>query len=203
MKYIGNIVTKNKVDVSEFFLVTDDITNIDNTNPTLIVGWNLVKEYYPNQDILHSSISENITWTFSKREKRYRYEIDIVDFVQKCTEKLLTNINYKFFNYLTASPEKRKSFIQFVNRGNCYIYHNSRFAYIYSPNSKMTIGISLVDLKYVGIKIKSFLSMLNVEGNNSIINNLDFLSEESLSIIKGNVKVAAYLHYLKNPTIYS
>lgn len=202
MKYIGNIVTKNKVEVSEFFFVTEDINEVEKTIPTLIIGWSLVKELFPNQDILDSTIESNITWTFSKREKRYRYEADIVNFITTCTEHMMNNVNYRFFNYLVASPEKRKSFIQFVNRGGCYMYHNARFIYIYSPNSKMTIGISLTDLKYVGIKIKSFLSMLNIEGNNSIINSLEFLTEESLPLIKDNVKVVAYLHYLKNPNIY-
>lgn len=202
MQYIGNIVTKNKIDVSEFLLVTDDISSVNMGIPTIIVGWSLVKELFPDQDILNKQINENITWTFSKREKRYKYEQDIEDFVKMCIKRMLENINYKFFNYLVASPEKRKNFVNFVNRGGCYMYYNARFLYVYSPNSKMTIGLSLTDLRYAGIKIKSFLSMLNIEDNNFIANNLDFLSNDSLILLKDNVKVAAYLNYLKNSDIY-
>jgi hypothetical protein len=202
MKYIGNIVTKNKIEVSDFFFITEDINAIDKTIPTLLVGWAIVKEFYPEQDILNPHINEMTSWTFSKREKRYRYEEDIEKFMEKCVDKMKENVNYKFFNYLTASPEKRKNFLNFTNRGGCYIYHNARFLYVYSPNSKMTIGLSLTDLKYVGIKIKSFISMLNIDGNNAIINNLDFITEQSLTLIKDNIKVAAYLYYLKNSSIY-
>ena len=202
MKYIGNIVTRTKLEINEFFLITDNLENIDKTVPTLIVGWSLVKELYPDQDILTPTIDENISWTFGKREKRYKHEIDIEEFIKKCAAKMSENVNYKFFNYLMAAPEKRKKFVEFINRGGCYIYHNSRFAYIYNPNSKMTIGISLVDLRYVDVKIKSFLSMLNIEGNNLVVNNLDFLSEDSLYLIKDNIKAASYLNYLKNPSIY-
>jgi hypothetical protein len=202
MRYIGNIVTKNKIDVSEFFLVTDDMSSVDTTVPTIVIGWSLVKEIFPEQNILESDIKDNISWTFSKREKRCKYEQDIENFVKMCTEKMLENINYKFFNYLVASPEKRKNFVNFINRGGCYMYYNARFLYVYSPNSKMTIGLSLTDLKYIGIKIKSFLSTLNIEGNNFIVNNLDFLSNDSLNLLKDNIKVAAYLNYLKNSDIY-
>ena len=202
MKYIGNIVTKNKIEISEFFLVTDNINSIDNRVPTIIVGWSLVKELFPEQDILIPNIKENLVWTFSKREKRYKHEQDIEEFIKRCCENMIEAVNYKFFNYLVASPEKRKSFVHFINRGDCYMYHNAKFLYIYSPSSKVTIGLSLVDLKYVGIKIKSFISMMNIEGNNYIVNNLNFLSQESFALIKDNVKVAAYLYYLKNSTIY-
>jgi hypothetical protein len=92
--------------------------------------------------------------------------------------------------------------VDFVNRGGCYMYHNSRFLYVYNPNSKMTIGISLMDLRYAGVKIKSFISMLDIDGNNFITNSLDFIDENSFILLKDNIKVAAYLNYLKNSSIY-
>lgn len=198
MRYIANIVSKNKIVLSDFFHVTDTISAIDKNVPTLIIGWSLVKELFPEQDILNKKISENVTWTFSKREKRYQYERDIEEFVKVCVQKMGENVNYKFFNYLLASPEKRKSFLDFVNRGGCSIYYNSRFLYVYNPNSKMTIGVSLTDLKYVGVKIKAFLEMLNLEGKNLITNKIDFIGEDSLFLIKDNIKSVAYLNYLKN-----
>lgn len=202
MKYIGNIITKNKLEVSEFFNVTEDFSKVDIKIPTLIIGWAKVKELFPDQDILNSKIDENVYWTFSKREKRYKYEQDIEAFMSNTIQKIEDNVNYKFFNYLTAAPEKRKGFVDFVNRGGCYMYHNSRFLYVYNPNSKMTIGISLMDLRYAGVKIKSFISMLNIDGNNFITNSLDFIDENSFILLKDNIKVAAYLNYLKNSSIY-
>jgi hypothetical protein len=71
MKYIGNIVTKSKIEVSSFFNVTSDFNSIDTNTPTLIIGWSYVKELFPEQDILNEKINDNVLWTFSKREKRY------------------------------------------------------------------------------------------------------------------------------------
>ena len=66
----------------------------------------------------------------------------------------------------------------------------------------MTLGVSLQDLRYVGIKIPKFISLLNVLGNNIITDNINFLSQESLILIKDNIKAVPYLNYLKNFDIY-
>ena len=45
------LITKNKIEVSSFFNVTKDITNVDLNIPTLIIGWSEVKTLYPNKTI--------------------------------------------------------------------------------------------------------------------------------------------------------
>ena len=202
MKYIANIISKNKVSVSEFFNVTDDINSVDVTLPRRIVGWKEVKEIYPGQDILEGDISSNISWTFSKREKRYKYEKDINDFVNKTIKELESQINYRFFNFILSSESKREGFFKCVNDGGCSIYHNSRFLYIYSPNCKMTFGVSLQDLRYAGINVPEFIEALNINNNNTIIDNFNFITQESFPLIKDNIKSVPYLNYLKKSDIY-
>ena len=51
----------------------------------------------------------------------------------------------------------------------------------------MTIGLSLMDLQYVGINTKHFLSMLDVDGTNFFISNFDFIGENALILIKDNI----------------
>ena len=202
MEYIANIVTNNKFEASAFFNVTPDFETIDKNIPTLIIGWGLVKTLFPEQNILDFKITDNISWTFSKREKRFQYEKDIELFSNSLVKKLEDKINYRFFNYILSPQERCNNFIEYVNKGNCYMYHNSRFLYIYCASNSITIGISLKDLSYMGINTNNFINSLNRNNNNVICNNLKFIDENSFWIVKENIKVVAYLNYLKNSDIY-
>ena len=106
MKYLANIISKSKIEVSSFFKVTDNILDVDLTIPTLIIGWSEVKILYPDQDILNKQINEKIRWTFSKREKRYQYEEDITNFINEIAENLDKTVNYRFFNYILATQSR-------------------------------------------------------------------------------------------------
>ena len=202
MKHIANIVTTYKLDVSEFFNVVKDYNDIDKTVPTLIVGWKEVKKLFPSQDILISYIDDNTTWTFSKREKRFQYEKDIKLFIDNIIKNLNNNVNYKFFNYILYSKKKQETFIEYVKKGNCSLYHNSRFLYIYNHIDKVTLGISLNDLKFININVGKFIKDLVNNNNNIICDSLKCFDTQSLSLIKDNIKVLPYLNYLKNLDIY-
>ena len=202
MKYIANIITNNKIEISSFFNITNDFNTIDKTIPTLIIGWNKVKDLFPSQNILENKISDNIKWTFSKREKRYQYEKDIVEFINDVCSYMEQKVNYRFYNYILSTQERRNNFVNYVNNGNCSIYYNSKFAYIYNFNDSVTIGISLLDLLYINVNINEFIKSLNKNGNNIICNDLNFIDKNSFSLIKDNIKAAAYLNYLKNSNIY-
>lgn len=201
MKYLANIITKNKIEVSSFFNVSSSLLDVDLSIPTLIVGWNDVKLLYPNQDILNKQISDNIKWTFSKREKRYQYEEDINNFINEIAERLNKTVNYRFFNYILATQSKRDSFLSYVKLGGCSIYYNTRFLYIYNIKDNITLGISLIDLEYAGIDVKEFILSLNV-ADNIICNNFKCIDSETFSLIKDNIKNIAYLNYLRNCDIY-
>lgn len=202
MKHIANIVTTYKLNISEFFNVVNDYNKIDKSIPTLIVGWGEVKKIFPSQDILTPYIDDNTTWTFSKREKRFQYEKDIQLFINNVIKNINENVNYKFFNYILYNKEKQKTFIEYVRRGNCSLYHNSRFLYIYNNVDKITLGISLNDLKYINVDIKKFIKRLVENTNNIICDNVNCFDQQSLSLIKSNIKVLPYLNYLKNLDIY-
>lgn len=202
MRYIANIITKNKIEISSFFNVTSDFSAVDTNIPTLIIGWSEVRELFPNQDILNPEISSTISWTFSKREKRYQYEKDIESFINKVLKGVDENINYRFFNYALATPIKRENFVKYVQSGHCSIYYNSRFLYVYNIHDSFTIGISLIDLAYIGINIKQFITSLTLNNNNIICENMKCIDSDSYTLIKDNIKIIAYLNYLRNYDIY-
>lgn len=202
MGYIANIVTKSKLETSAFFNVTSDFNTIDTSIPTLIIGWSEVKEIFPNQNILNTKIDDTISWTFSKREKRFQYEKDVDAFINKVVSALNDKIKYRFFNFLLATQDKRASFISYVQTGNCSIYYNSRFLYVYNINNSFTIGISLTDLEYIGINTADFIRTLTLNNNNIICDNLKCVDSNSYNLIKDNTKIIAYLNYLRNSDIY-
>ena len=197
MKYLANIISKSKIEVSSFFKVTDNILDVDLTIPTLIIGWSEVKILYPDQDILIKQINEKIRWTFSKREKRYQYEEDITNFINEIAENLDKTVNYRFFNYILATQSRRDNFFSYVTSGRCSIYYNDKFMYIYNANDNITLGISLVDLRYAGINVKEFIVSLNCP-DNIFCDNFKCIDSNSFSLIKDNIKNIAYLNYLRN-----
>ena len=202
MGYIGNIITKSAINLGKFFNVTKTLEDIDVSLPTLIVGWKEVKEYFPNQDILKKEVSDNIFWTFSKKEKRHRFESDLNSYIEYVKNDIENKIKYKFFNFILSSDEKRNKFIQFVNNGGYSIYYNSNFLYLYDNLNRIIIGVSLKDIEYIGYNYKDFIENLNINKNNSIINDLKFIDEQSLFLIKDNIKIVPFLNYLENNDIY-
>src|SRR5579859_2313717 len=65
--------------------------------PTLIVGWNKTKSFFPNQDILKKSLPTfpNIaTWTFSPIEDIIQYTTDLENFVKKLPEYFIGRYTY-------------------------------------------------------------------------------------------------------------
>lgn len=202
MKYIANIITKSKIELSCFFNISSSLEDVDVSIPTLIIGWKEVKEYFPEQDILNNKICDNIYWTFSKREKRHRFENDINNFIEIVNDFIEKNVNYRFFNYVLSNQTKRDNFISYINKGHHSIYYNSRFIYIYDISTSTTFGVSLKDLNFIGIKTKCFIDKLNVNNNNIITDNLNFIDNQSLHLIKDNIKIVPFLNYLKNEDIY-
>jgi hypothetical protein len=74
---IANIVTSNKIDISEQFNIVESMDNIIHGLPTLIVGFDTVNNLYPDFDILEIKVEDNIYWTFKKNEKRDKYDEDL------------------------------------------------------------------------------------------------------------------------------
>ena len=71
--YIGRIITKNKnINTLDFVDVTKNVGSIDNFTPTLIIGKKKAEEIYGKENIkvLDKKITNNVSWTFDKVERR-------------------------------------------------------------------------------------------------------------------------------------
>jgi hypothetical protein len=57
-------------------------------------------------------------------------------------------------------------------------------------------------LAYIGIDVNNFISILNSNNNNIVYTKLKSGDYESYSLVKDNIKIIAYLNYLRNMDIY-
>lgn len=168
MGRVGNIYTVNKFDEGLFYNVVTDMNDVIIDVPTLIIGWQNVKKLYPNADILNWKISDNIYWTFGKRENRSRYDQDLIKFKDICFKHLVETEEYVFVDMVTANRTEKLnvlSFIKDTEKSKCAV-HFQEMLYITERFSHKTYGISLRDIDFIGKKSKDILNI--VKYNKSI-----------------------------------
>ena len=197
MKYIANIITKSRLDVGEYINVTKDITKVDLTIPTLIIGWAMVKEIYPNADILNKQISETVYWTYSNREKRQEYEPDLAKFIKNAFSRLETSIKYTFFNVLTNPLSRNKCLLKYINSPiTKIVYITDKHIFIY--DSKQVTGISLSDLEFYGFERERIIDILKRNPYNRLVFSDSFLNFKIKRSIGDNGKIVPFLYSIKN-----
>jgi hypothetical protein len=200
MKYLGNIVTQNKIETTEFINITDNIENVDKNIPTLIIGYNnYIKNVYPEDKIsvIDRYIDENTVWTFSKYEKANDYEKDIIEFQQNLFDELDILTNYEFFNRLTSNLSEIKEFVKIltnIERKHVYIYEN-QFVYISIGNN--VYGFSLEDIEYTGISKEKVLKKIGSLLNIKVFDNNRFLTYKTQKFIMDKRYLTPILYKLK------
>jgi hypothetical protein len=196
MKYIANIITKSKIDVGEYINVTNTLDEVNLQIPTLIIGWENVKRFYPQVDILNKKITDTIFWTYSNREKRQEYEPDLNKFIRDLFVNLGITVKYTFFNVLTSKLKRIKDFIKYIQSDlPKVIYVTNKNVYIY--NGEQITGFSISDLEYYGIKKEKVINLLKRNINNRLFFNDNFLTWKIKKTIGDNDKIIPFLYSLK------
>ena len=193
MQKIGNILTKEKFnDDDELYNIINDINNINNSLPTLIINWEYAKELYPESSILEWEINENTYWTFSKRKRRNRYEEDIKRFKELCINILIKNIKYEFMDILTMSCNEKKSFISLLkdDKYKSCVLKNDMVFILY--DKKIVYGVSLRDIDYKGDDRKKFLKQLYQNKMVEVIEKPQ-ISYEMVNLLKNNEYILPYI----------
>ena len=197
--YIGNIITSSKIE-DDNFKVCRKIETIDDSLPTLIVGWEKTKEIYGDKvSILHKKIDDKIQWTFSTKERKVDYDKDIESFMSNCYSNIGKDINYVYIDVIHDSKKKIKKIIRKIySLKNPKVYnHLNRMIYIYGDN--IVFGVDTEMLSYIGIDYNKILTKL------SKISNCLFIDEKIFNIYKsiinkinGNVRLVPYIYELEN-----
>jgi hypothetical protein len=196
--YIGRIISnKENIDTLDFVDVTKNIGSIDNFIPTLIIGKKKADEIYGKENIkvLDKKITDNVSWTFDKVERRNEYERDLKAFNDSLIKTIKKNIKYEFFNIYIEPISRIKKLISFIKSPKIkYIYIFNDHIYMYYNN--IVYGISLSDIQYLGINKNRILRLLNSNSSNIIVENHDFLSKKMRQIIKEDKILIPYLYFL-------
>lgn len=201
MKTIGNIVTDNKRNINKDLLLTYDcIDNVNNNNPTLIIGFENAKKNIENFDILKKSYIVNgkkIFWTFKKNERKYDYDTDLNNFYKICFDNLICNIPYNYINIINLKLSSLKRLISYFNNDNDkYVYlHNGRFMFIYDSVLKQIIGISLSLAEYIGINPQKIKQKIFINKKNHCTYKSTYENFDIKMIINENPHLIPYIEY--------
>ncbi len=142
--HICNIITKDQRDLDQIaqifekypVKILNDFNQEDYYDlPTLVVGWNTVKEKFPEQNIFNPIIQQNLEWSFSKQENEKEFTKKIDSFFSKSVTSwlpkdfilydcFLNNENlFEFFNSNINS--QKKLYINFCD-GALYVYNDEK-----------------------------------------------------------------------------
>lgn len=195
---VANIVSTNKVSVSDEFNVVSSLNEIIQGLPTLIIGIESVIKYYPDFNILDICLAPDFYWTFKRTEKRDKYEEDLNWFIRKVYNDHMRDISYVFVDPIQHTPKTLMKIIRKISKlNNIVTYVHDEMVYIYGD--KLIFGIDLKLLRYMHvdtIKIKSKIKRISK----------DFLDDKKILIeykkivetLDNQVKYIPYLHTIRN-----
>lgn len=167
---IANIVTNYNLDISEQFNIVESMDNIIHGLPTLIIGFDIVNELYPDFDILDIKVEENIYWTFKKNEKRDKYNEDLNWFIQKVYDDLVKNCMYIFVDVIQYNKQTLiKILKKILSFKKIITYQTEDMLYINGEN--YIFGVDLKLLHYVGFDKNKIINKIKRISNSFLDNN--------------------------------
>lgn len=201
-KFIGNVVTRERLAYTDFMCVTDDIKTVVPGIPTLIVGWSLVKELMgANRPlVLDKEIDRETWWTFGRMERRSEMEPDYAAFYKECLSRVSRSLEYRFFNVLTCSFGEARDFVRRMRSESsirwCYVLDNS-FVYVMDERRRCVTGFSLDALSFMGVhKRKTLKKMLDVKANR-MFRDVSFLPYHVRRMVGDDNVVVPWLYAAK------
>lgn len=195
---IANIVSNNKIDVSEEFNVVQSMDEIIHGLPTLIVGYEYVNKHYPDFDILDIRIEHNLYWTFKRTEKRDKFNEDLSWFIRKVYDDLTKEIIYIFVDPLQYQSRTLWKIIRKIySLKKIITYVHGDMIYLYGD--KYLFGVDLKVLSYIGLntnKLKNKIKSMSAVflGTDEILIEYKNTVEE----LGNKVRYIPYLFSIKN-----
>ena len=178
---IGNIVSNTPLKVGEEFNIVDSFDDIIEGIPTLIVGYQLVKEKFGEDlDFLEREV-DGISWTFTKEEQKKYHIPDLNQFIDYCFYKCVEDTTYLFVDPIQFSKRKMKRVISKINSIENPISYLTEKNMLYIFGENLIFGVDLKLVNYIGIdsdKIKSRVKSISkafLEGSEILIEYKDYL----------------------------
>jgi hypothetical protein len=195
---IANIVTNNKVDVTDDINVVSSIEDIIPDVPTLVTSYEWLKDNYDDYDIYDKKLDNNLYWTFAKTERRDVFNKDVDEFITLANRELVEDIDYVFLDLIQFHPTTINKIIRKIfSIEDIISFKYKDMIYIYGD--KLIFGIDLYLIKYMGfdenrveMKIKN-ISKEFLEGDEIFI-----LYKDNMERLNNSVKYIPFLCAMKN-----
>jgi hypothetical protein len=153
---IGNIYNYN-FNTPDFLNNTDKIYDDE---ITLIVGWKMAKQVFPNMSILNWKLSDSLYWTVEPNEDKMIFEKNLVNFKKVCINKIISQYNYYYVDLLLNPIPQLDLSSQTV-----ILLKNNLF---YIKNFKNIYGISLELSNHLNLSLKNQLFNQKIEIDDSL-----------------------------------
>lgn len=192
MKKLGNIIDASPTSAYDgFFNKVSDVSEIDHSLPTLVVGMDMAKKIIPDFSMFNrKSLKTGFTWTFTKKERRKEHISDLFEFKKMCVLNKINGVRYEYINFPCYSVSKLKKLILYLSGADkkvCFLTKESSFLFIYTRKFGVVFGLSLSLCEYCGIDRKKIVGRMRSNKNNKFINGFGYLDKETRSIIGDNI----------------
>jgi hypothetical protein len=195
---IANIVTDNKIDVSDDINVVKSMDDVIHGLPTLITSYKWVKDNYSDYDIEDKQLGEKLYWTFSKTERRDIFNKDVEDFITIANLELIKNIDYVFVDFIQYHSNTLKKIIKKIYSLKTKIaFKYNQMIYIYGGD--LIFGIDLKLLDYMGFDIKWIENKIKSKCTEFLENDEIFIEyKDNLERLDNKVKYIPFLYTIKH-----
>lgn len=195
---IGNIVSPTTISVSEDFNVVQSINDIIDGLPTLIVGWEYIKQNFPDYNILNRTLGPNIFWTFKRTEKRDWFEEDLFNFTEHAYKSFVSEITYIFCDPIIFSRSKILKIIKKIYSASHVIsYEHDSMIYIFLE--KFIFGIDLNQLIFLDVNIDKLKSKIKRVSTSFLTKEDIFINyKKRVEYLDNQWKFVPYLYQKEN-----
>jgi hypothetical protein len=195
---IANIVSTSKVEVPEEFNVVNSVNEIIDGLPTLIIGYDIVNNLFPDFDIINISLGENKYWTFKRTEKRDKYEADLKWFISKVYSDLTNQLIYVFVDPIQY---RGKTLIKIIKKiyslKDPIAFLNEEMLYVYGDG--FIFGIDLKLLAFMGVDTGKIKTRINTISS-VFLSDVKILIEykKNIEALENKVRYLPYLYSIRN-----
>jgi hypothetical protein len=168
------------------------------TEPTLVIGWGLIKKFYPGRArLLENKIDTNLYWCFSPLEKRGEYRTYISKFYKYILDEGSKNIEYKIFNIFKVSFQQMKTTVEWIgNNKKKYIYVSPDSLFVYVEGK--VIQLNFADTDFMGVSRDRIVKLFYGNKNNHIFYDYDFIGNDFNKLMYNKRYLIPFLKSLSN-----
>lgn len=187
MEIIGNIKTNIDIKIPDYLRLLDKNGEIDDL-PTLIIGFDLVNELYPNSiKAKNNHIKDNIYWTFNNRENRSKFDLNFELFIINCFENQIKDVKYVYVDLVHYKPRKLIKIIKKILKLNNPISLQFKdMIYIYEKN--LIFGIDLNVCNFLDLERDKIINKVKEMSKVYLLYD-DIIREFNINLARLNDKV--------------